>query len=66
MSQYQRNIQSHNPPQVPNGNFEIQAINETFLKWSSFADGQDSVVVHGESDFAVLRNLKNILLNLQT
>jgi len=47
MSQYQRNTQSQNPPQVPNGNFEIQAINDTFLKWSSFADGQDTVVIHG-------------------
>ncbi len=46
--------------------FENEAVRETLLKWSSFADGNDSVVIHGESDTSVLKNLRNILLSLQT
>ena len=36
------------------------------MQWSSIGDGRSDVVIHGESDFALLRNLKNILLGLQT
>lgn len=45
-------------------NYESQGIQETLLRWSSNADHQD-VVIHGESDFALLRNLKNVLFELQ-
>lgn len=47
-------------------NYEIDAIRETFLKWSSIGEGQEDVVIHGESDASLLRNMKNILLGLQT
>ena len=39
---------------------------ETVLKWSSADNGQENIIVHGESDVTTLRNLKNILLALQT
>ncbi len=48
------------------GNYENQAIQDAILQWSSVGDGRGDIVIHGESDFALLRNLKNILLALQT
>lgn len=36
------------------------------MQWSSIGDGRGDVVIHGESDYALLRNLRNILLGLQT
>lgn len=51
---------------IQSGGFENDAIRETLLKWSSFGDGREDVVIRGESDFAVLKNLRNVLLSLQT
>lgn len=48
------------------GNYENQAIQDALLQWSSIGDGRGDVVIHGESDYALLRNLRNILLGLQT
>jgi hypothetical protein len=36
------------------------------LQWSSIGGEQGDRVIHGESDFVTLKNLKNILLGLQT
>ena len=48
------------------GDVERQVIEETLLQWSSIGDGRSDVVIHGESDFAILKNLRNVLLSLQT
>lgn len=48
------------------GNYENQAIQEAVLQWSSIGDGRGDIVIHGESDVALLKNLRNILLGLQT
>lgn len=68
----QQRTQVPTTPQTTNlntensGNYESQAIQETILQWSSIGDGRGDVVIHGESDFALLKNLRNILLGLQT
>lgn len=41
------------------------AINESVLQWASIGDSSENVVISGESDVSILRNLKNVLLGLQ-
>lgn len=42
------------------------AIQDALLQWSSIGDGRGDIVIRGESDYALLSNLRNILLGLQT
>lgn len=68
-NQQQTRIPTNISSIIPNnnlGNYENQAIQEAILQWSSVGDGRSDIVIHGESDFALLRNMKNILLALQT
>lgn len=59
-------ISRSGPVTGASGNYESQAIQEAVLQWSSIGDGRGDIVIHGESDVALLRNLRNILLGLQT
>ena len=63
-----RQVSAHSRMQESSmrGNYESQAINETLLKWSSIGEGEGNILIHGESDFAQLSNLRNILLTLQS
>jgi len=47
------------------GDFESQAIQESLLKWSTMGESGD-VVITGESDAHVLKNLQGVLLSLQS
>ena len=63
-----RQVSTHSRTQESSlrGNYETQAINETLLRWSGIGEGEGSILIHGESDFAQLSNLRNILLTLQS
>lgn len=59
-------ISRSGPATGAQGNYESQAIQEAVLQWSSIGEGRGDIIIHGESDVALLRNLRNILLGLQT
>jgi len=51
--------------QVNPQDFERQAIQESVLTWSSFGEGTGDVIISGESDANILKNMRGILLSLQ-